>query len=178
MYNSETFTIETTVEEGNIKDCDSIAERAWTGNYIEFLESNTQTNDIITEIIDLSLEYRVLSLYTAFLALDPNVEIDSVDEDQSEEEDQSDNWATVDNNINSDLKSINIEAYPNPFTESITFNIDLPELNDIGKITINIYNLYGQVVKSFTIEEYYTDSKIEIVWDGTTNSGELVNKGI
>ena len=178
LYNSETFTIETTVEEGNIKDCDSIAERAWTGNYIEFLESNTQTNDIITEIIDLSLEYRVLSLYTAFLALDPNVEIDSVDEDQSEEEDQSDNWATVDNNINSDLKSINIEAYPNPFTESITFNIDLPELNDIGKITINIYNLYGQVVKSFTIEEYYTDSKIEIVWDGTTNSGELVNKGI
>ena len=38
--------------------------------------------------------------------------------------------------------------------------------------------ILGKLPLIFTIEEYYTDSKIEIVWDGTTNSGELVNKGI
>ena len=169
MFNNETFTINSVVEEGDIKDCDSIAERAWTGNYIEFLESSTQTNDIITEIIDFSLEYRVLSLYTAFLTIDPNMQIDGEDEPEV---------TTVKKSLNDNIKSIDIKAYPNPFTESITFNIELPESDDLGEITINIYNLYGQVVKSFTAADYYTDSKIEIVWDGTTKSGALITKGI
>jgi hypothetical protein len=172
LYNSESFTIKSAVEEGDIKDCDSIAEKAWAGNYVELLESNTQTNDVVSEIIDFSLEYRVLSLYTAFLTLDPKMEADTGDEDQSEY------LVTVENAINNELKSLNIKAYPNPFSESITFNIDLTEVNDLGKITVNIYNLYGQVVKSFTAEDFYADNKIEIVWDGTTNSGELINKGI
>ncbi|UCH15802.1 MAG: T9SS type A sorting domain-containing protein, partial [Bacteroidales bacterium] len=161
VFKSETFTIESTIEEGDIRDCDSIAEISWTGNYIEFLESGIKTNDIITEIIDFSMEYRVLSLYTAFLTLDPKLEISSVKE-----------------NINNVLGAINIKAYPNPFKEYITFNIELPEINDLVEMTINIYNLYGQIVKTFAAEDYYANNKIEVVWDGTTNSGELASVGI
>lgn len=48
---------------------------SWAGNYIYELEQNrpfgTLTQKIIREIMEWSINYRVLSLYTAFLALEP-----------------------------------------------------------------------------------------------------------
>jgi len=47
-----------------------IDEVIWAGNYIQSLEKETRTNATVNEIIKWSLEHRVLSFYTAFLALE------------------------------------------------------------------------------------------------------------
>jgi len=62
------------IEEPTINKGDKDHLVSWAGNYIYELEQNrpygTLTQRIIEEIIEWSLEYRILSLYTAFLALE------------------------------------------------------------------------------------------------------------
>ena len=63
-----------TIEEPNINKGTRQHLISWAGNYIYELELNRMgaglTQRILDEIIEWSLEYRVLSLYTAFLALE------------------------------------------------------------------------------------------------------------
>jgi hypothetical protein len=49
-----------------------LAQEAWAGNTIQSLESQAQTNDVINEIVFYSLDERVLSIYSAFLCLEPS----------------------------------------------------------------------------------------------------------
>jgi len=52
----------------------------WEG-ILKSLESQNKTNDIVAEIINISMNNRILSLYTAFLALEPNFIPDEDNED-------------------------------------------------------------------------------------------------
>jgi len=53
------------VEEGT-----AIHRTIWAGNYIQELEQENRTNSVVKEIIEWSLANRVLSFFTAFLALE------------------------------------------------------------------------------------------------------------
>ncbi|MBN2521427.1 MAG: T9SS type A sorting domain-containing protein [Bacteroidales bacterium] len=57
----------------DVNTADTMIEQAWAGNYIESLENSNYNYLTTREIIEISLEYRVLSLYTAFLALEPGM---------------------------------------------------------------------------------------------------------
>ncbi|HOQ77235.1 MAG: C25 family cysteine peptidase [Candidatus Cloacimonetes bacterium] len=68
----------------------------------------------------------------------------------------------------------NLINYPNPFnpTTTIAFNVKQP-----AKVTINIYNLKGQLIKTLINNELlYGEHKV--VWDGTDNLGNNIGSGV
>jgi len=65
-----------------------------------------------------------------------------------------------------------IVAYPNPFTNQIGIAVQTTSKPS----SIKIYNIVGQVVKTFDIET--TGETLELVWNGESDSGKRVDKGI
>jgi flagellar hook assembly protein FlgD len=63
--------------------------------------------------------------------------------------------------------------YPNPFNLSTNISFALPKESDIS---LKLYNIAGQLVKSF--EGSYQTGNHTIVWDGTNTRGEEVASGI
>jgi len=66
------------------------------------------------------------------------------------------------------------ENYPNPFNPTTTLRFDLPEVSDI---TLTIYNMLGQKVKTFNMQStpagYHS-----VKWDATNDSGDPVGAGV
>mgnify|MGYP000909094063 CR=1 FL=1 len=64
--------------------------------------------------------------------------------------------------------------YPNPFNPVTTLSYDLPE---DATVTITIYNMVGQQVKTL-ISNQQTAGYKSIQWNATNNAGQLVSAGI
>jgi hypothetical protein len=64
--------------------------------------------------------------------------------------------------------------YPNPFNPSTTFRYSLSEQ---GEVSIRIYNMLGQVVKT-VVNQVQTAGYHEVKWDGTNETGSKVSSGI
>ncbi|RLC50198.1 MAG: hypothetical protein DRI23_07595, partial [Candidatus Cloacimonadota bacterium] len=64
--------------------------------------------------------------------------------------------------------------YPNPFNPTTMIKFSLKEA---GHVSINIYNMRGQLVKSLVNEELENDY-YEIVWDGKDSSGKTTASGV
>jgi len=66
------------------------------------------------------------------------------------------------------------ENYPNPFNPTTTLRFDLPEVNDI---TLTIYNMLGQKVKTFNMQStpagYHS-----VKWNATNDYGDPVGAGV
>jgi hypothetical protein len=62
--------------------------------------------------------------------------------------------------------------YPNPFNPSTSFTLSLPEASGYR---INIYNVTGQLVRSFSGQ--LEAGRHEITWDGTNDHGDRVASG-
>ncbi|MBK7107354.1 MAG: T9SS type A sorting domain-containing protein [Ignavibacteriae bacterium] len=66
------------------------------------------------------------------------------------------------------------QNYPNPFNPSTTINFSLP----IDKqISLKIYNMLGQEIKSLIDFQNYKNGNHQIIWDGTNNNGSKVTSG-
>jgi len=67
-----------------------------------------------------------------------------------------------------------LPAYPNPFnTETtISFEISEPEL-----VTLTIYNITGQIVKTL-MNKYYKTGHYTLGWNGRDNKGAILESGI
>ena len=99
-------------------------------------EGSTNTETEREDIVKLSLENRVLSRYTAFLALEPGLQEPCFDC-----EDESNTTVSVDDQ---DLNQKVLTAAPNPFRNTLT--IHLKGIEDIGEIEkIELIDLTGRV---------------------------------
>ncbi|MBI5324595.1 MAG: immunoglobulin domain-containing protein [Ignavibacteriae bacterium] len=76
----------------------------------------------------------------------------------------------VENQVFSDY---NISSYPNPTNDNV--NIIFNNLND-NHIEINIYDILGNIVKSFVINNITTGNS-NIIWDGSDSNGNKCNSG-
>jgi hypothetical protein len=66
------------------------------------------------------------------------------------------------------------QNYPNPFNPSTTIRFNLP----ISKqVTVRVYNLMGQVVKTLVDNEMRSAGSHSVVWDGTNEAGHKVASG-
>ncbi len=65
------------------------------------------------------------------------------------------------------------QNFPNPFNPSTSFTLSLPKTS---RYAVKIYNLAGQVVKSFEGEA--ASGNRTFVWDGTDENGVPVSSGI
>ena len=66
-----------------------------------------------------------------------------------------------------------VQNYPNPFTSSTAFEFSLGQSENVK---FEIYSLTGQVVRSF--EARYTAGDHSIDWNGKTQAGVEVSKGV
>jgi hypothetical protein len=66
------------------------------------------------------------------------------------------------------------QNYPNPFNPSTTISYALPEA---GEIQLVVYNMLGQSVRTLTAG-YQEAGYYDLVWNGISDSGELVPTGI
>lgn len=65
-------------------------------------------------------------------------------------------------------------AYPNPFNPDTTIRY---QLNNAGHVKIDIYNIKGQIVRSF--ERNHADAgHYGLVWDGCDSSGKTLPSGV
>jgi hypothetical protein len=80
----------------------------------------------------------------------------------------------------SDLIS-SVSNYPNPFDSRIESTKIVYTLNKDANININIYDLFGRLVKKFEYSKGQTGKSTqyanEVVWDGANGAGEKVSKG-
>ena len=66
------------------------------------------------------------------------------------------------------------KSYPNPFREQLTIEY---QLRQDGRVEIQINNILGQKIKSLIKEDQQSGLK-HVKWDGTDESGSLVNNGM
>jgi len=68
-----------------------------------------------------------------------------------------------------------IKCYPNPFSEEITFEINLAE---DAEVQVEIYNQMGQRVKSLATKRILTMGTHLLTWNGKNSTNNLVSPGI
>ncbi|MFB3844480.1 MAG: choice-of-anchor D domain-containing protein [Candidatus Cloacimonadaceae bacterium] len=66
------------------------------------------------------------------------------------------------------------DAYPNPFISATTISY---EIKEAGQVRIDIYNVRGQIVRSFTAN-HNKAGDYKIVWDGKDETGTQVSSGV
>ncbi|MCF7793989.1 MAG: right-handed parallel beta-helix repeat-containing protein [Candidatus Cloacimonetes bacterium] len=80
---------------------------------------------------------------------------------------------------NSSLTS-HLSNYPNPFNPSTTISFNITQTSSFA--TIEIYNLKGQKIKTFShaelVEAYGKPASYSVVWNGTDQNNKPVSSGI
>lgn len=143
---------------------DTSLETIWNGLYILDLESKTQTNARLSEIIGLSLQHRVLSRYTAFLCLEPAFEnsiclecINRTGGITGLEEIVRDS-------------ALDITIGPNPFFEVVHIHIEKRDTPIPPIARLSVYNSLGQEVYVFSGWSGNSAS-LDFDWKGQNQSG-------
>ncbi|MCX6231744.1 MAG: type IX secretion system sortase PorU [Bacteroidetes bacterium] len=73
----------------------------------------------------------------------------------------------------------NVLNYPNPFSDKTSFIFEHNQVNTDLDIQIQIYNINGKLIKTIKTNINTDSYKISpIEWDGSTDSGEKIGKGL
>ena len=65
--------------------------------------------------------------------------------------------------------------YPNPFNPETTIKYQLP---DAGEVTLEVYNMLGQVVRTLVEREFQSAGRYNYKWDATNDSGQSLSSGV
>jgi hypothetical protein len=173
-YEGETIFYQKDVSQADVVLGDSCIKSIWIGKRIDQLKTQTRINSVISEMIDLSLQNRVLTDYTALLALEPSDTVhaskDLYDESVlvSVEDIEQDS-------IKTDFK---LNAFPNPFNTTTNLEFRIPADIKSSVIKLMIYNITGQIVKTFDIPVTPDKRKYSVLWDGLNEQGNQISSGI
>lgn len=86
------------------------------------------------------------------------------------------NYTAIDDPVENPLPVASLKSnYPNPFNPSTTISF---ELQQIGRASLAIYNLKGQLVKVLINDAELGAGAHNAVWDGTDASGRGVSSGV
>lgn len=171
IYNDEAFSVKKTINEQEAKSADSAVSKCWSGRFIGVLEKQSGNTETIHEIIKHSMEHRILSKYTAFLALEPGMEVDF------DEEQEDDEFLIDIEDVDIEVEHINLKAYPNPFVDKLTIQFRVPENIESDQVIIHIYNLMGQVIKKIILPKGLDGREFNYKWDKSDTSGATIPAG-
>ena len=178
-----------TISESEVIPGDAKLALAWHGNHIHELLQNRQTNATIMEIMDTSLRHGIVTPYTSFIVLQPDQEhgYDPLDIAQSGAGENS-GRGEWDNEVPSSTGVLDhqkadpaafceLRAWPNPFNIAVTLELLLPELISRADLTLTVYNMLGQKIREFRMEEQGGRSML-FRWDGTDERGQPAGSGL
>ena len=164
----QSFFKKITVAETEIIVIDSSLKQIWTGAYFTEIEfKTTTTNATIKEILDISKKNRVLSQYTAFLALEPGMN-QTVPCVKCNDETKITTVATNDE-ISKD--SIFIKTFPNPFREKVTLEVVAKNTKET-KASIVIFDLTGKIL--YEDQQVFDSEKAIFVWNEDVPKGMYI----
>ena len=141
VINGITFNNVVVVPPDTLVDGDISVERSWEGVKIASWEKATQTSQMVNSILESSIASRVLSLYTAFLALEPNDTLKAcltcLDETRI--------GVDVEEDTRGERSDSAFVAYPNPFNPvtNIKFSIPKPE-----NVYLKVYDMLGKEIEN------------------------------
>lgn len=165
-YKGNVYNKEIVIPAAQVLAGDSSLKQVWTGANMRDLYTYPQTNTLINQIINVSLENRALSYYTAFICL------------------EEPEWiceTCVDETGTTDIDSLThdetyITAYPNPFEREITLKIAHPSTLSIDDVQMVVYDIRGAVVKTFTANEVIDNQNNE--WEINWDSSDALSSGM
>lgn len=169
-FNDEVYLDALSVAKSATKIGDENTQIGWTGNYLQQLEKETAPNGfyggttdkrIVAEIIDRSLRERILSLYTAFIALEPRLGGEPCLTCQ----DESGVTVATENNLLDSL--VQVEILPNPFRERVNINIQFRSAQETADYQFSIFNNIGQEIKRFEMGSTIKSEQLSLEWDGS-----------
>ncbi|MEM7105679.1 MAG: FlgD immunoglobulin-like domain containing protein [Bacteroidota bacterium] len=154
---------------------DTLSREMWVGNYLNFLEDEVSSSADIADIIDISINERVLSDYTAFLALD----LINGGEPCPICLEAGNGGGTV-SVISPDERSVDfsISAYPNPFVDICKIEIDFGRRNDLTQLDLVITDVSGKILAHQEVYELVQQGRLNLTWDGTDSQGNQLAPGI
>ncbi len=174
-YNNQIFSEKIEITENTTLENDSVVQKIWAGTFIKSMEKDYSSNDIVAEIIDESINNRILSLYTSFLCL----------EDTSK-------WCLtcLPNQFRNDWNdgpvltgaedfgkpADTVSVYPNPFSEHLNIELQLSNLSEMQDLSV--YDLKGSLIYKFNKNIINSGSKKTISWDGQMQNGTTLKPGI
>lgn len=181
MYAGEIFSKKISIAKEEAPESDSLTATWWYGNEILEMENSPNSYSIINDIIDKSIDNRILSNYTAFLCLEPGMmgELDEIDD-----KNMDNRWTTGDTETDMPISAeiqetpvFDVNAYPNPFTDRVKIDVQLPEGVSVNDAQLEIYDLFGKRIKIFNVDEFNGSSEFTLSWDATDNNGNKAPKG-
>lgn len=149
---------------------------SWFGKKINGLLDFAYDPLTINNIIDMSIEQKILTPYTGFIVIDESLFNYTNNNNDSEDEEYNEgdgDISDIEDNLNEYL-SLNIGAYPNPFNSMVTLEVIIPDNNNYSLI---IYNVLGQKVKEFDISNF-TRGTYHLVWNGVSDDDQKVASGL
>ena len=164
--------------------------KAWTANLIMDLEAAGYNNRSIAKLIELSIDNRILSTYTSFLALEPWMDLDSLlanadnpnggclecDVVRGGPFAEGPDVGTV-SNTEELSSSDGVQVFPNPFSESVHITLDLPTQVLLGEeLTWNIYDGLGRKITAESL--LLQNSRVSLLWDGKDKWGTDLPEGM
>ncbi|MBN2000555.1 hypothetical protein JW935_23605 [candidate division KSB1 bacterium] len=168
---------------------------AWYGHHVQKLYKKTQTNGTVMDIMDLSLDHRILTPYTGFLVFRPQetqgYEPDPLsgnnngnqggggDENRGGADDAWDVPTTVEDQTagQNENYTLAVKSWPNPFNMTVQLTITLPDDMKDKALDFAIYNTLGQRIKTFVINRSNANV-ITLRWDGRDDDGMPVSTGL
>ncbi|MFN8206031.1 MAG: T9SS type A sorting domain-containing protein [Bacteroidales bacterium] len=199
MYKGEPVSLSRSISRENAFVSDSLLKKMWAGNYIARMEKTwTWDNELISQIIDMSLKNRVLSNYTAFLALEPGMDTlfnedpgngsssGSSNNDLSEGvSNGGDKYTTGINGTREEVlamirDSIRAKVYPNPFHNHTRIELSLGNFQVRGSVqmVVSVYDVTGKKVAGFNPENLLFNGQMSVDWDGRDSNGIELPRGI
>ncbi|MGD8780737.1 MAG: VIT domain-containing protein [Ignavibacteria bacterium] len=127
---------------------------------LNLIEIFGETDELVNQVIELSLMFQILTPYTAFYADDDDDPTTSIDDDPSLPDEF-------------ELK----QNYPNPFNPSTTIEYTIPISQSLVGVTLKIYNTLGQLVKVL-VNTNQANGTYTVVWKGLDSQGNQMPSGI
>ena len=174
VYNGDPFFNTIEIANNTAGASDSLIRKMWAGNHIQNLETGDNSDDAINEIVYQSIQERVLSLYTAFLALEPNDSTVFACEDCF---DETGLVGIEDTGTLAEDDSLFL-AYPNPFNAETIIKIKLPARFQTGNeaLAFRIFNIRGQLIRRFD-SPTNANREYQFTWKGLDDGGSTVASG-
>ena len=160
------------VDAAEIYEADSLTREIWFGHRLREMENIAVGTNAVQEVIDLSIEERVLTKFTAFLALDL---------EQGAEPCigcwEFDPWLVASEDLEQDF-GIQMTAYPNPFKESCIIDLKLKEDFEIKEATLTIVDAFGKNILTENLNELIDAKQTQWRWNGKDALGQSLSSGV